>query len=161
MSMSLSLSDFASKIPAVGIFFEVGCIYTDYKKQSQTIQKSNSRLKIIKTDLEKKNFSNSNVIETISRINSKIEEQKTSAYQLKSDAVKNTCLVFLQEGANALVYGGGSLVAAVSYVYSTTFNTTTTAEDLYQRTQEGVMTGVKDYILTAAADVALDNCSIQ
>lgn len=163
----ISPADLATKIPfGIGSSIELYGIRNNYRENTQKIEKKYNRINQIKKGLETKKKTSSHsgqndeLDATINRLSSKIQEKDNEIKQAKKNALLNAGVVFLQEGANAVVPGAGSVIAGISQVRSTVLDDNDEEPNLIKATKSGVFVGIKDYGLSTIADVASNSCTI-
>lgn len=163
--MSLSL-DLVTKLPGVGSSIEAVMIGKNYLDSRERNQEKQHRLGIIRRGLEEQRrggclypSQQQTLDERIQTLNNQINQAEEEMKQEGINALTRTGVVILQEGANAVVPGGGSIVAGVMRARTAAMETPGCID---HAVREGVREGLQDYGLTFAVEQLSETsgCSI-
>lgn len=154
--MSLGI-DLATKLPVVGSSIEAAMVASCYLDNRGRIQARQQRLGTIRRGLENQRrggcqfaSQSNNLEQRIGRLSNQMQAADEEMKQEGRNTLRRAGLIILQEGASAVVPGGGSIVAGVVRARESVME----APDCppLRAIRNGAREGIQDYGLSFAAD---------
>jgi hypothetical protein len=146
----------ATKLPVVGSTIEATMVASCYLENRERIQMRQNRLGTIRRGLQEQRRGGclyasqaDNLNQRIGQLRNQIQTADEEIKQEGREALKKAGMIILQEGAGAMVPGGGSIVAGVARARESAMEVPNRPR---QAIQEGAREGVQDFCLAFAAE---------